>query len=499
MTLALAGAAPALLAAEAPAASSARSCDIAPGPLGRTLSAFASDNGVSLAFDPALTEGRRSAALRGRYAPVEALHRLLLGSGLELQQRSDGSYTLVPATTDGALELQSSLITAQAAGAETLPAEYAGGQVARGARLGMLGNADVMDAPFSITSYTARTIEQQQARSVADLLQANDPSVRVVGGRGDLVDSYTIRGFSVQNADVAFNGLYGLLPFWRVPIEFAERVEVLKGPNALLGGISPGGSARRHHQPGAQARRRPAADPRQRRLDPARPARHSPRHRPTLWREQRLRRALQRRLPQRRYRRRPSEPRVSHALPGPGLPWRAPAPVQRPAVPEGKPGRRGAPAADRPGNHPHPPRPGLEDTLRPARFLPGPGGLLHGQPRRVRPRRQPDGVRQHRRPPEQLRNHRRQQHPHRQPGRYRQQPGTPARRPPHLFRRGRPARQLRHRPAPPRLDAQRQPPARTAGHGLCLHRDAAGQPLPDLAAYAAAGLLQPRREHSEDQ
>ncbi|MGR2477358.1 TonB-dependent receptor plug domain-containing protein, partial [Salmonella enterica] len=94
------------------------------------------------------------------------------------------------------------LITAQAAGAETLPAEYAGGQVARGARLGMLGNADVMDAPFSITSYTARTIEQQQARSVADLLQANDPSVRVVGGRGDLVDSYTIRGFSVQNADV---------------------------------------------------------------------------------------------------------------------------------------------------------------------------------------------------------------------------------------------------------------------------------------------------------
>lgn len=158
MTLALAGAAPALLAAEAPAASSARSYDIAPGPLGRTLSAFASDNGVSLAFDPALTEGRRSAALRGRYAPVEALHRLLLGSGLELQQRSDGSYTLVPAATDGALELQSSLITAQAAGAETLPAEYAGGQVARGARLGMLGNADVMDAPFSITSYTARTI-----------------------------------------------------------------------------------------------------------------------------------------------------------------------------------------------------------------------------------------------------------------------------------------------------------------------------------------------------
>ncbi len=240
MTLALAGAAPALLAAEAPAASSARSYDIAP-----ARSAVPCRPRQRQRVSLALT--RRSprvaaAPLCGRYAPVEVLAPPAAGQRPELQQRSDGSYTLVPAATDGALELQSSLITAQAAGAETLPAEYAGGQVARGARLGMLGNADVMDAPFSITSYTARTIEQQQARSVADLLQANDPSVRVVGGRGDLVDSYTIRGFSVQNADVAFNGLYGLLPFWRVPIEFAERVEVLKGPNALLGGISPGGS-----------------------------------------------------------------------------------------------------------------------------------------------------------------------------------------------------------------------------------------------------------------
>ena len=308
---------------------------------------------------------RRSAALRGRYAPVEALHRLLLGSGLELQQRSDGSYTLVPAATDGALELQSSLITAQAAGAETLPAEYAGGQVARGARLGMLGNADVMDAPFSITSYTARTIEAA-ARSVADLLQANDPSVRVVGGRGDLVDSYTIRGFSVQNADVAFNGLYGLLPFWRVPIEFAERVEVLKGPNALLGGIS------RRQRVGGTIN-----------LVPKR-ADDQPLTRVSVDWTQRGQLGthldIGRRFGENNafgvrfngvYRN--GDTAVDHQsrefpmLPGPGLPWRAPAPVQRPAVPEGKP-EGGAPAADRPGNHHYPHAPdsktrfGLRDS-----------------------------------------------------------------------------------------------------------------------------------------
>src|SRR5690606_27854458 len=139
---------------------------------------------------------------------------------------------------DGAVALSASTITASL-GAEALPPAYAGGQVASGARLGMLGNADLMDTPFSLTSHTAPTIEAQQARSVADLLVANDPSVRVIGGRGDLVDTYVIRGFGVNNADVAFNGLYGVLPYWRVPIEFAERVEVLKGPTALLGGMSP--------------------------------------------------------------------------------------------------------------------------------------------------------------------------------------------------------------------------------------------------------------------
>ena len=114
-------------------------------------------------------------------------------------------------------------------------------------------------------------------------------------------------------------------------------------------------------------------------------------------------------------------------------------------------------------------------------------------------RRQPDGVRQHRRPPEQLRNHRRQQHPRRQPGRYRQQPGTPARRPPHLFRRGRPARQLRHRPARHdwTLSANRLHErlgmvyAFTGMQPGNLYQTSPHTPLPDFSS--------PRREHSEDQ
>ena len=58
------------------------------------------------------------------------------------------------------------------------PAPYAGGMVATGGQLGMLGNRGVMDTPFSQTNYTAKLIQDQQARTVADVLQ-NDPSVRI--------------------------------------------------------------------------------------------------------------------------------------------------------------------------------------------------------------------------------------------------------------------------------------------------------------------------------
>ncbi|MCY1272665.1 Ferrichrome receptor FcuA [compost metagenome] len=219
-----------------------RDFDIPAGPLAESISRFASAAGVALSFDAELTRGLRSPGLHGRYGIDEGFAALLAGSGLGVQRQANGSYVLHRLPSD-ALALAATTVTGTAIGsAEALPAEYAGGQVAKGARLGMLGNTDIMDAPFSIASYTEQTIQNQQARSVADLLVANDTSVRVVGGRGDIVDTFTVRGFPVNSADTALNGLYGVLPFWRVPIEFAERVELLKGPNALLSGMSPGGS-----------------------------------------------------------------------------------------------------------------------------------------------------------------------------------------------------------------------------------------------------------------
>ena len=127
------------------------------------------------------------------------------------------------------------------ASAAGLSKPYAGGQVARGGRVGLLGTQDMMDTPFSGTAYTADLLQDQQARSVADVL-LNDPAVRNARGFGNFQELYVIRGFPVYSDDMAYNGLYGLLPRQYVASELLERVEVMRGASAFLNGAAPGGS-----------------------------------------------------------------------------------------------------------------------------------------------------------------------------------------------------------------------------------------------------------------
>lgn len=140
----------------------------------------------------------------------------------------------------GDVTLPAVKVSVDAERASDLPALQAGRQVARGARLGGLGNQDVMDTPFNITSYTAELIADQQARNVADVM-ANDPSVRFTTSSGHAYENYRIRGFDVSASELALDGMFGLAPSGHAPLEAVERVEVLKGPGALFTGMPPGG------------------------------------------------------------------------------------------------------------------------------------------------------------------------------------------------------------------------------------------------------------------
>ncbi|MCU1084811.1 TonB-dependent receptor [Stenotrophomonas maltophilia] len=121
-------------------------------------------------------------------------------------------------------------------------ADYAGGQVAAGSRVGLLGDKDFMDTPFSTVSYTESFIRDRQAMDLTDVIAATDPTVFSNGVTGSWSENYAIRGFASNTSDTTFNGLSGMAPYYRTSPEMFERIEVLKGPSALLNGMPPGGS-----------------------------------------------------------------------------------------------------------------------------------------------------------------------------------------------------------------------------------------------------------------
>lgn len=118
---------------------------------------------------------------------------------------------------------------------------YLDGQVANGARLGMLGEQDARNVPFNVISFTSKMIEDQQAKTLSDVVR-NDASVQLTGGYGNFAEGYRIRGFQVDGQDISLGGLYGVMPRQIISTQMIDRVEIFKGSNAFINGVPPGGS-----------------------------------------------------------------------------------------------------------------------------------------------------------------------------------------------------------------------------------------------------------------
>jgi len=125
-------------------------------------------------------------------------------------------------------------------GDQLLPA-YLDGGFANGGRLGFLGEQNAQNVPFSVVSYTSKLMQDQQSRTLGDVL-SNDASVQTANGYGNYAETFVIRGFPLDGDDVSYGGVYGILPRQIVPLELAERVELLKGSSAFMNGVPPGGT-----------------------------------------------------------------------------------------------------------------------------------------------------------------------------------------------------------------------------------------------------------------
>ena len=125
-------------------------------------------------------------------------------------------------------------------GGDQLVPAFLDGQVANGGRMGMLGQQNAMDVPFTIISYTSKLVEDQQAHTIADVV-ANDAGVQSVQGYGNSAESYRIRGLKFDGDDMTFGGLSGVLPRQVVDAQMVDRIEIFKGANSLMNGAASSG------------------------------------------------------------------------------------------------------------------------------------------------------------------------------------------------------------------------------------------------------------------
>lgn len=231
--------------------------DIPGGSLDQVLNGYASQAGVLISIDGSLTANRNSPGLSGSYTVAGGFSELLRVHGLQARREADGGYILqrAPVPTDG----PSSSIGQPGSDGTVLPTvtvrgdtrlsgvpppAYAGGAVSRRSRVGMMGDLDYMETPFSTITYTEAAIENRNSDNILDVITDTDASVRKQGnGFGLYNDGINLRGFPSYGQEFGINLLFGIAPFSNnYASTIAERIEVLKGPSALLNGILPLGS-----------------------------------------------------------------------------------------------------------------------------------------------------------------------------------------------------------------------------------------------------------------
>lgn len=101
-------------------------------------------------------------------------------------------------------------------------------------------NIAAIENPQAVSVVTHEIIERQQSKQLSDIVK-NVNGIYITSSRGGSQDSFGGRGFTFGNENLFKNGMKvnsGLFP----EVSGLERVEVLKGANAMLyGNVGPGG------------------------------------------------------------------------------------------------------------------------------------------------------------------------------------------------------------------------------------------------------------------
>ncbi|WP_244553451.1 TonB-dependent siderophore receptor [Nitrobacter vulgaris] len=216
------------------------------GPLTTALNRLAAQTGMQVLFDASIARGKTTGGAHGELTANQALSAILSGTGLVARATGPNAITIVSPSAAGG---------AAPAGAISLDTIDVQGETARGPVQGYVANRSatatktdtpLIEVPQSISVIGAEQIRDQKIVSkFDDTLRYTPGVVAAQYGQDHGDDWFVIRGFFAQNDSLFLDNLQlysSTFTGWKLQPFNLERVEVLRGPSAILyGGSAPGG------------------------------------------------------------------------------------------------------------------------------------------------------------------------------------------------------------------------------------------------------------------
>ncbi|EJL97210.1 TonB-dependent siderophore receptor [Pseudomonas sp. GM102] len=226
-----------LIAAEQ--ASSVRAYNLPAAPLASTLNQIASQAGLALSLNPSLAAGKTSAPVKGQFDATGALREALRGTGLQLEQSSAGTYSLV-AVPEGVMALpETAVIGLENAETAWSPVE---GYVATRTAAGTKTDTALVEAPRSISVATRQQMEDRGVQNIDDAVRYMPGIVASSYGSDTRADWLLVRGFEPTQFLDGLPLPKGVYANPKQETWNLDRLALLRGPaSSVYGQTPPGG------------------------------------------------------------------------------------------------------------------------------------------------------------------------------------------------------------------------------------------------------------------
>lgn len=203
--------------------------------LAQALNDWSRQSRVQLIVQQGLVAGKSAPAVTGAWTPRQALDRLLAGSGLVAMQ--EGNAVVIQTAARGEESGSLAAVTVVAQADRDATSEGSGSYAAHATSI-YKGANSLREIPQSVSVVTRQQIEDRQLTTIQEALNVVT-GVRLSGYDGQ--ESPAVRGFSMSvqadGAPIQSGGVGN-----DTLVQF-DRVEVLRGPSALLSGTGePGGT-----------------------------------------------------------------------------------------------------------------------------------------------------------------------------------------------------------------------------------------------------------------